>query len=143
MNKTRVVVTLGLAVALAAMAGAASAQPLVKGTFTLPYEVRWGKAVLPPGPYSITIDGTERPARVTTPTGRILTYVLARSVGNAMKDTPTALIVTQVENQRVVRSFNWREGNRNFVYRSHRRGERESVARDVTREAVTVRMAER
>ncbi len=38
----------------------ASAQ-VFKGYFTLPVETRWGKAVLPPGPYSVTIDSQAFP----------------------------------------------------------------------------------
>jgi hypothetical protein len=142
MKKTHLAaVTLGLVVAIGA-ASVASAQPLVKGTFDLPYEVHWGKAVLPPGRYSITIDAADRPAWVTTSTGRRLTYVLARSSSDAMKDAPTALVITKAEGQRVVRSFNWREGNRNFIYRSYAR-EIEQGATGAEPEAVTVRTARR
>jgi hypothetical protein len=44
-------------------AGAAKAQSVQKGTFTLPFEAHWGQAVLPPGQYTFilnkgTLDGT-------------------------------------------------------------------------------------
>src|SRR6201984_1039276 len=42
--------TLGLLVSFL-WAGAANAAPLYRGRFTLPYEVRWGQAVLPAGDY--------------------------------------------------------------------------------------------
>jgi hypothetical protein len=144
MKKTNLaVVRLGLAVAICAAAGAASAQPLVKGTFTLPYEVHWGKAVLPPGHYSIAIDRADRPALVTMPTGKVLTYVLARSFEDAMTDQPTALMITKAETQRVVRSFNWREGNRRFIYRAFTEAERQQLASATDVETVTIRMAQK
>ena len=135
------VVRLGLAIAICAAAGAASAQPLVKGTFTLPYEVQWGKAVLPPGHYSITIDRADRPALVTTPTGKGLTYVIARSFDDAMTGQPTALMITKAETGRVVRSFNWQEGNRRFIYRAFTEAERRQLGSAGELETVTIRMA--
>ena len=39
--------------------GSARAQSL-KATFTLPYEVQWGKAVLPAGPYTVTAPSSPR-----------------------------------------------------------------------------------
>ena len=144
MKKTNLaVVRLGLAIAICAAAGAASAQPLVKGTFTLPYEVHWGKAVLPPGHYSIAIDRADRPALVTTPTGRVLAYVLARSFDDAMKGQPTALIITKSETQRVVRSFNWREGNRRFIYRAFTEAERTQLGSTTELDTVAIRMAQK
>jgi hypothetical protein len=137
------VVRLGLAVVICAAAGAASAQPLVKGTFTLPYEVHWGKAVLAPGHYSITIDRADRPALVTTPTGKGLTYVMARSFDDAMKGQPTALIITKSETQRIVRSLNWREGNRRFIYRAFTEAERKELGGATELQTVTIRTAQK
>jgi hypothetical protein len=144
MKKTNLaVVRLGLAVAICAAAGAASAQPLVKGTFTLPYEVHWGKAVLPPGHYSIAIDRADRPALVTTATGRVVAFVMARSFDDAMKGQPTALIITKSETQRVVRSFNWREGSRRFIYRAFTEAERTQLGSTTELDTVTIRMAQK
>ena len=128
------------AIAVGLSVGSASAQPLVKGTFTLPYEVQWGKAVLPPGHYSITIDDARRPALVSnTLTGERCAFVMARAVSDAMKGQPTALLITKNENERFVRSFNWREGNQSFIYRALTRTELGPDARAT--ETVTVRMA--
>jgi len=104
------------AVAASALGGVASAQSPVKGSFTLPYEVHWGKAVLAPGAYTITMDSTRGPATIRTSTGAGRALVLARSVDKAMTDQPTALLISKRENQRIVRSFNYREGDVSFVY---------------------------
>jgi hypothetical protein len=107
------------AIAVGLSVGSASAQPLVKGTFTLPYEVHWGKAVLPPGQYSITIDDARRPSLVSnTVTGERRAFVMARALSDAKKGQPTGLLITKIENERFVRSFNWREGNQSFIYRA-------------------------
>jgi hypothetical protein len=48
--------------------GAASAQnfsPVFKGTFTLPFEARWGQATLAPGDYSFSVDRASGPYLVT------------------------------------------------------------------------------
>ena len=45
------------AIAICLSVNVASAQSL-KGTFTLPYDVQWGKAVLPAGPYKVTFDSS-------------------------------------------------------------------------------------
>jgi hypothetical protein len=133
----------GVAATIAAglSVGSASAQPLVKGTFTLPYEVHWGKALLPPGHYSITIDDARRPALVSsTLTGQGRAVVLARAVGDALKGQPSALLITKTESARVVRSFNWSEGNQNFIYRALDRTEPAEAASAAEPVAVAILM---
>ena len=139
---------LKLAVAAAIAAGlsigSASAQPLVKGTFTLPYEVHWGKAVLPPGHYSISIDDARRPSLVSNAlTGGRRAVVMARAVGDAVKGQPTALLITKTENVRVVRSFNWSEGNQNFIYRALTGTERMQAARATEMLTVPILIAQK
>jgi hypothetical protein len=132
------------AIAVGLSVGSASAQPLVKGTFTLPYEVQWGKAVLPPGHYSITIDDARRPAVVSnTLTGERCAFVMARAVSDAMKGQPTALLITKNENERFVRSFNWREGNQSFIYRALTETELAQLGSASEPVAVPVLMAQR
>jgi hypothetical protein len=132
------------AIAVGLSVGSASAQPLVKATFTLPYEVQWGKAVLPPGHYSITIEDARRPALVSnTLTGERCAFVMARALGDAMKGQPTALLITKMENERFVRSFNWREGNQSFMYRALTETERTQLGSASEPVAVPVLMSQR
>ena len=133
------------AIAVGLSAGSASAQTLVKGSFTLPYEVHWGKAVLPPGHYSITIDGVRGPAMViNTLTGQVSAFVMAGALDDATKSQPTALLITKMENDaRLVRSFNWREGNKSFVYRALTEAERTRLGSASEPVAVPVLMARR
>jgi hypothetical protein len=132
------------AIAVGLSVGSASAQPLVKGTFTLPYEAHWGKAVLPPGHYSITIDDARRPSLVTnTLTGERRAFVMARALSDAMKGQPTALLITKIENERFVRSFNWHEGNQGFIYRALTKAELTQLGSESEPVAVPVLMAQR
>jgi len=112
------------AVAASALSGTASAQSLVKGSFTLPYEVHFGKAVLAPGAYIITMDSARGPATIRTSTGAGRALVMALAIDRARVDLPTALLISQRENQHIVRSFNWREGDAAFVYEPFTKAER-------------------
>jgi hypothetical protein len=40
-------------------AGVANAAPLYRGRFSLPYEVRWGQAVLPAGEYLLRFEDVQ------------------------------------------------------------------------------------
>jgi len=112
------------AVAASALSGTASAQSLVKGSFTLPYEVHWGKAVLAPGAYTITMESARGPATIRTSTGAGRALVLARSVDKSLTDHPTALLISPRATQRIVRSFTYREGDMVFVYVPFTKAER-------------------
>jgi hypothetical protein len=128
------------AIAVGASVGPASAQAL-KGTFTLPYEVHWGKAVLPAGSYTITIDSLRGPAIVRTSTGEGRALVMPVTVDKAMKDQPSSLLVTKIENEHVVRYLNFREADANLAYRPFTRSERKLVG--TLSESVPIRMAQK
>lgn len=59
----------------------ARAQAAVEGKFTLPFEARWGRAILPPGDYAFSIQSTSLPAIVT--------------VRRGSRGAPTAMIAAQ------------------------------------------------
>ena len=130
------------AIAVGVSVGPASAQSL-KGTFTLPYEVHWGKAVLAPGPYTISIDSVRGPAIVRTSTGAGRALVMPLTVDKAMKDHPSALLITKVENERVVRYLNFREADTSLVYRPFTKSERNLVGQLGEPEAVPILMAQK
>jgi hypothetical protein len=99
------------------------------GEFTLPYEVRWGNAVLPAGAYTITFESAYRPAAVRRVGGRSVLFVPTRLVDDARKDQGTALLITRGEHGGIVRSFNWVEGGKSFVYKPITKAERELLSR--------------
>ena len=142
MKKALTFVKLGVAAAIAIClsVNVASAQSL-KGTFTLPYDVQWGRSVLPAGPYVITFDSLRGPAIVRTSTGSGRAIVMALAVDKAMKDQPSALVISQVENQHVVRYLNLREFDTAIAYRPFTHSERTLVGKVDESEAVPILMA--
>jgi hypothetical protein len=87
-------------------AQAQAQRPAFFGTFTLPYEVRLGGSVLPPGRYSISIKSTGSPmiALVRTADGNAVTYVVSGSV-NTHSNTMNALLIREDRGQFVVHSL--------------------------------------
>ena len=138
---TFVKLAVALAVATGLLAGTANAQPIMKGTFTLPYDVRWGQALVPAGTYTIVIDSAHNPALVSTQAGTNVAFVAPLSVNDARADFATALVINKGETERTVQSLNWREGNRSFVYKSSRSGHRRQAS--IEQETIAVRVASR
>jgi hypothetical protein len=128
------------AVAAGSLARTASAQVL-RGSFTLPYEVHWGRAVLPAGTYLITIDSVRGPALVTTTDGRGRCLVLPALVDSATEGRATGLLISRIEGERAIRSLNWREGGRSFVYQPIRKTKRSLSASASDLEAVPIATA--
>jgi hypothetical protein len=122
------------------LAGTAGAQPLLVGEFTLPYEVQWGHAVLPAGSYRITFESAYRPALVRRTGGRGIVFVKAAFVDQAQRDQGTALLVSRGERAPIVRSFNWVEGGKSFVYSPISKAEQGRLARAGELELVTMSM---
>ena len=113
-----------LAVVLGGLAaGAAQARPLQR-PFTLPYEVRWGGAVLPAGEYSLAMDSIKGPLNVIDASGRIRALV-SGSPDFPTSAQPTSLLVTRDGAERTVRSFNCPPWGRKFVYKPFTRAERD------------------
>jgi hypothetical protein len=62
----KLVAPLGLALLAGCFtANLASAQGFYKGSFTLPFQARWGRVVLSPGEYSFTLDHDSLAGKVT------------------------------------------------------------------------------
>ena len=139
-SRTFVKLAVAAAIAICVSASSASAQSL-KATFTLPYEVHWGKAVLPAGPYSITFDSLSGPAIIRTSTGGDGVLVMPVTTGQAMNGQPTGLIVTAIENEHVVRYLNLREANVSLGYHLFTKSERNLAGKVVEPEAVAMLMA--
>jgi hypothetical protein len=140
----RVLSRLGIAVALSALAGgpARASLSFYSGSVTLPFEVRWGGAVIPAGEYSLSMDSARGALRVIDGSGRTRALLFS-SLDDARGTQPTALLITSDGTQRTVRSFNCPEWGFNFVYRPLTRAERNLIALGEPVEAIGVRMASR
>jgi hypothetical protein len=98
-------------------AGVANAAPLYRGRFTLPYEVRWGQAVLPAGDYLLGFQeiGTRvfvliRDAK----SGKDIAFLAP--LGNSDAKGASALVIAGEGNQRVVHSLRLAELGEVFIY---------------------------
>jgi len=101
------------------LAAAASAAPVYRGSFTLPYQVQWAQATLPAGDYLIRFqDIGSRPFLVVKEkkTGREVALLAARATEEATG--PSVLRVTNQGNRHVICSLSLAELDEVFVYES-------------------------
>ena len=102
-------------------AGPANAQSNVTsitGKFTLPYEARWGQAVLPPGDYQLTFVNNNAGTLLLIRDANSLRGVAFESVANSehSSEGPSALLIGTNGKQRVVYSLTITELGEAFVY---------------------------
>jgi len=91
-----VLLGLGL-IAVLLSAGVAYARPAFQGEFSLPYEVYWGKAVLSPGDYLLSVDFSTVPmiATIRSKDGKRVAVVTSGLADNDAKGESALLIVTK------------------------------------------------
>lgn len=113
---------------IVAAAVAANAQATLHGKFQLTSETRWDKAVLPAGEYSLTIDSTQQPFRITVQeiNGKKSAMTLALSSTDAAPGG-SYLFITGTGADREVRSMNLPELGRSLIYKPLSAGERETL----------------
>lgn len=132
-----------MVVALGGFAGTALlAGPAYTARFTLQHEVTWGRAVLPAGSYTATMESVAGPLSITDEDGRVRALV-AGFPDTVHKNRPAAILVTGEGSERVVRSLNAPDWGYNFVYRPFTLAERQLMARGGQVESVALRLASR
>jgi hypothetical protein len=115
----KILLTLGLLVSFL-WAGVANATPLYRGRFSLPYEVRWGQAVLPAGEYLVRFDNVKTRVFVVikdAKSGKDVAYLAPVATSEA--HGTSALLITD-EGERVVHSFRVAELGETFIYKPAR-----------------------
>jgi len=97
---------LGVLLAVCFLATAAHAQPpLFTGTFTLTHPVRWDRAVLAPGQYSLELDRLGHSIIIrNAETGKIVGRTFAQADNSQGKPEDSELLITVRGEQRVVSS---------------------------------------
>jgi hypothetical protein len=114
----------------------AYAGPNFVAKFTLPYEVHWNHAVLPPGEYLIRMRSTG-PATVTSASGNRTVYTAVPIISDSEKGA-ACLIVTASGNERRVRSLNLPEFGQSLAFEPLTSTEREMFAKAGQIDAVPV-----
>jgi len=112
--------------AICALATAASAQTLA-AKFTLPFEVHWGRNVLPAGEYSISMDSSSNVALVRSASGKTIGFTPI-PIQSYSHTGNTALFVMVRGNERIVRSLNLPARGVSLTYRPTTNAERETLA---------------
>jgi hypothetical protein len=113
---------------LISVAGASAQTGGFSGKFTLPYQVRWGGAMLPAGEYSIHFSSVHLPATIHSMDGKVSAYVFTARSGDSEKGPGSLTIVTR-GNERRVAAMNLPEARVSLVYSPLTNAERESLAK--------------
>jgi hypothetical protein len=110
-----------------AFAAAANAETLA-AKFTLPFEVHWGKTVLPAGAYTISMDSLANVALIRSASGKTVGFtpipIKAKSDNGR-----TALFVMVRGNERRVQSLNLPTHGISLIYPPATSAEREMLAK--------------
>ena len=109
-----------LLAALLSVSVASAPSPIFQGKFSLPYEVRWGKAMLPAGEYWLRVDYVG-PATIVTvqqaESGKTVAMVLSSSAeGDKNTKDGSALLIASRGGQRIVHSLKLAELGEVFIY---------------------------
>jgi hypothetical protein len=112
---------------LISVAGASAQTGVFSGKFTLPYQVRWGGAMLPAGDYSIYFSSIHSPATVHSMDGKTSAYVFTNRSGDSERGPSSLTIVTRGIERRVA-SMNLPEARVSLVYSPLTKAERETLA---------------
>ncbi len=107
--------------------------PLSKGSFTLPFETKWGKAILSPGDYFFTVSpGLGNSARVQIQGKKGNAFVLTGAIYNCTDCGSDALIVLRQDRNRSVQALRLASADMVLYYAPHTQVQ-EQMARDSKR----------
>jgi hypothetical protein len=129
-SETSLRLLLCLVMATFVFTAAANAQPSFAGKFTLPYEVRWGQAVLPAGDYVIRMDSTASPAKISPANGSSAGAFTMSPVLEDSHSAGTYLTITNQGNRHRVRSLNLPELGKLVIFAPLTKTEREELAKE-------------
>lgn len=104
------------------------ARPSFAGNFTLPYEVHWGKTILPAGNYRIFMEELDKTATIESTDGTMRFFVPIPAKSDSQGGT-AGLVLLIRGNERVVRALNLPHSGYSLVYQPQTRAERELLAK--------------
>jgi hypothetical protein len=104
------------------------ADSFFRGTVTLPYEVRWGQAVLQPGDYLILVRSLSQPAQIYSKDGNQMFFTSALFTELNSKGK-TRLIITPNGDKHVVDSLNMPLAGISLIYEPLTKIQRENIAK--------------
>jgi hypothetical protein len=113
---------------LVSVVGAKAQSTVFAGKFTLPYQVRWGQAMLPAGDYSIRFSSLDSPATVHSMDGKISAFVFTGRRADSEKG-PSSLTIMTLGNERRVISMSLPGSGVSLVYSPLTKTEQEELAK--------------
>lgn len=119
---------LGVVLASCMLTAGVNAQASFVGKVTLPYEVHWGQAVLPPGDYSIRMESTKGMAKISSATRNVAVYTNLATIADN-ESGGTYLTITSQGRERRVRSLNLPEAGELVIFAPLTKSEREYFAK--------------
>jgi hypothetical protein len=133
MNKTirsaiKIFLFVVIVIASSAFSDIVNADSFFRGTVTLPYEVRWGQAVLQPGDYLILVRSLNQPAQIYSKDGNQMFFTSALFTELNSKGE-TRLIITPNGDMHVVDSLNMPLAGISLIYQPLTKTQRENVAK--------------
>jgi hypothetical protein len=115
--------------ATGAFTAVAYAQPIFVGNFTLPYEVHWNHAVLPPGEYVIRMNTLAKtPVIVSSKSGSMAVFTRVPILADSEKGA-SYLSVTAHGNEHRVRSLNLPGLRKSLIFEPLTNTEREMFSK--------------
>jgi hypothetical protein len=95
-----------LAVLAAALSASLASAQEYQGKFTLPFEARWGSAVLPAGDYTFRVNASEAPCMVSVSQGQqIVALILTSSTTRGEVAGSSALIAVRIAGSSHIRAL--------------------------------------
>jgi hypothetical protein len=112
---------------LTSFPGRADAAPIFCGQVTLPYEVRWGVAVLPAGPYILIVDSVSQPVQIFTMGGEEK-FSSMPEFTDQNHGSQSSLVISMRGDKRVVNSLNIPRQGLSLVFMPPSKIQREEAA---------------
>ncbi len=107
---------LGLLAALLSVGVVSAQSPIFKAKFTLPYQVQWGKAILPAGEYWFSLDPVT-PSRLTLHgQGQAAVFLMPRRISEGNAGKMSVLVIERGGDRSTVRALRLAELNVVFEY---------------------------
>ena len=132
----------GIAVMTGLLAAVANAQPSFAGKFTLPYEVHWNKAVLPPGDYLIRMDSSAATPVISSKDGSMTAFAGMPTIADS-SEPDRCITITNSGNERRVRTLNLPELKKVVIFTPLTNDEKEALAKAGNIKTVPVVSAKR
>ena len=136
-HATTVKMALGVLIATFAFGAAANAQTSFEGKFVLPHEVRWNRAVLPAGEYSIQMDSSRDPVVLRSTRTGASYFTAVPTIAKAEKGA-ARITITNLGNASKVRSVTLPEIGETLIFEPLTKTEKEMLAKAGQTEGVPV-----